>query len=45
MLPTFELPLCVEDTQVCRYGVEATAADHIHSLVQRLSVVLQLHTL
>lgn len=45
VFPTFELPLCVENTQVCWYGVEATAANHIHSFVQGLSVVLQLHTL
>lgn len=37
--------LCVKNTQVSWYGVEATAANHIHSFVQGLSVVLQLHTL
>lgn len=43
--PTFKLPLCVEDTQIRWYGVEAAAADHIHAFVQGFGVVLQLHTL
>lgn len=33
MISTFKLPLHVQNTQVCRYGVEATAADHINSSV------------
>lgn len=43
--PTFKLPLCVEDTQIRWYGVEAAAADHVHPFVQGFGVVLQLHTL
>lgn len=45
MFPTFKLPLCVQDTQICWYGVEATAADHVHPSVHGFSVILQLHTL
>lgn len=44
-IPTFKLPLCVEDTQICWYGVKAAAANHIHPFVQSFGVVLQLHTL
>ena len=45
LFPTFELPVCVENPQVSWYGVEATAAYHIHSFVRGLGVILKLHTL
>ena len=42
---TFELPLCVEDPQVGRYGVKAAAPDDVDAPLQCLAVVLTLHTL
>lgn len=44
-VPTFKLPLCVDDAQVGWYGVKAAAADHIHALGRGFGVVLQLHSL
>lgn len=40
---TLELVPGVEDTQVCRYGVESAAPDDVHTFVSCLAAVVQLH--
>lgn len=40
---TLELVPGVEDTHVCRYGVESAAPDDVHTSVSCLAAVVQLH--
>lgn len=44
-VPTFELVSGVEDADVCRYRVESTAPNDVHTFVSCQTVVVQLHAL
>lgn len=44
-LPTPELVSGVEDADVCRYRVESTAPNDVHTFVSCQTIVVQLHAL